>query len=102
MTGEHDIRTATMARIYVQQGHYQQAADIYRHLLELDPTRKDIAAALEEVRSMQGAQTGSGKKEFTPLLRQWIRLAVRCRQLRHLQQMKKHLSSIQSGGTSDL
>jgi hypothetical protein len=101
MTGEHDIRTATMARIYTQQGHYQQAVDIYRYLLALDPSRKDIAAALAEVQSIQDAQIRIGKKELTPLLREWIRLALRCSQVRHLQQMKNNLSSIKSDGRSD-
>ncbi len=28
------IRTATMAKIFVQQGHYDKAIEIYRHLLK--------------------------------------------------------------------
>ena len=83
-----------MARIYTQQGHYRKAADIYRHLLELDPSRQDIARALAEVESIQHADDSMGKKDLAPLLREWIRLAVRYRQVRQLQRMKKTLASL--------
>ena len=101
MTEKHDIRTATMARIYTQQGHYRKAAEIYRHLLELDPSRQDIAEALAEVESMPDAQTTAGKKDLAPLVREWIRLAVRRRQIRQLQQMKKKLSAIKADEMSE-
>lgn len=101
MTEEHSIRTETMARIYAQQGHYRKAADIYRHLLERDPSRADIAATLAELQSMQNAQSPSGRKDPAPLVREWIRLALRYRQLQRLQRMKQKLASIQPDRTPD-
>ena len=102
MSREHRIHTATMARIYTQQGHYRKAAEIYRHLLELDPSRQDIAGALAEVQALQKAQTAAGKKDLAPLLREWIRLAVRFRQVQQLKRMKKSLLSIKADVKSDL
>ena len=48
MTGT-EFHTATMARVYAQQGHYRKAADIYRHILSNEPDREDIAAELSRV-----------------------------------------------------
>ena len=102
MSREHRIQTATMARIYTQQGHYRKAAEIYRHLLELDPSRQDIAGALAEVQALQDAKTPAAKKDLAPLLREWIRLAVRFRQVQQLKRMKKSLSYIKADMKSDL
>ena len=41
--------TVTMARIHRQQGRYDRAAAIYRHLLARDGDNADYRAALEEV-----------------------------------------------------
>lgn len=101
MAEDHQIRTATMARIYAQQGHHRKAADIYRHLLELDPSRQDIARALAEVESMQAATRPAARKNLAPLVREWIRLAVRYRQVRQLQRMKKTLSMRSTEGKTD-
>lgn len=101
MAEDHPIRTATMARIYAQQGHYRKAADIYRHLLALDPTRQDLAEALAEAESMQTPMFHTGQKDLAPLVRQWIRLAVRYRQVRQLRRMRSSLSSIKTDGISD-
>jgi uncharacterized protein YjiS (DUF1127 family) len=96
MTEEHHIRTATMARIYTQQGHYRKAAEIYRHLLNLDPSRQDIAGALAEVEKMQEAPASADPKDLVPLVRKWVRLAVRCRQVRQLRRMEKKFSQIKA------
>ncbi|KPJ76509.1 MAG: hypothetical protein AMJ54_11325 [Deltaproteobacteria bacterium SG8_13] len=101
MAEQHDIQTATMARIYTQQGHYRKAAEIYRHLLGNDPSRQDLAEALAEVESMQAAGARSGKKDLAPLLREWIRLAVCYRQVQQLRRMKNNLSSIKTDGVSE-
>lgn len=100
MAEQHPIQTATMARIYTQQGHYRKAAEIYRHLLARDPSRQDLAAALAQVQSMRDAAPRAGEKDLAPLLRQWIRLEVRHRQVRQLQSMKKRVSSAKADGTA--
>ena len=94
MSQQHKIQTATMARIYTEQGHYRKAADIYRHLLKADPSRQDIADKLSQVEALQHAASQSEKRDLAPLLRQWIRLAVRYRQVQQLLKMRKSLSSV--------
>ena len=49
--------TVTMAKVYAEQGYYEQSAEIYRFLLKNDPGRQDLVAALSEVE----------KKLFRPL-----------------------------------
>ena len=102
MNQQHQIHTVTMARIYTQQGHYRKAADIYRHLLENDPTRKDLADDLAEVEAKERALHHSGKKDLAPLLRQWIKLAVRYRQVQQLNRMKQFLAQTKADISSDL
>ena len=102
MAEQNPIRTATMARIYAQQGHYRKAADIYRHLLALDPSRQDIADALAEAESMQAEEAHGGKKDLAPLLREWIRLVVNYRQVQQLKQMKNGLSAVKADRPKDL
>ena len=91
-----EIRTPTMARIYTQQGHLREAAAIYRHLLTLEPSRQDLAEALAEVETLQQAADRSRKKNLAPLLREWIRLAVRYRQVQQLQRIRQKLASMKT------
>lgn len=91
-----EIRTPTMARIYTQQGHYREAAEIYRHLLALDPSRQDLAEALAQVEAMQPKAGHDGKKDLARLLHQWIRLAVRYRQVQQLQRIKQNLAAMKN------
>ena len=100
MDPKHQIRTVTMARIYAQQGHHRKAAEIYRYLLKLEPSRQDIAAALAEVEAKQHADTHTGEKGIKPLVQEWIRLAMRYRQLQKLRQLKENLPSIKNDGES--
>jgi pentatricopeptide repeat protein len=86
-----EFYTATMARVYAQQGHYEKAADIYRHLLKREPDRRDLLEALadtEEKLSNQGPKTDA---DLVPALRKWIRLLL---QYRHLRQLKKDYSNL--------
>ena len=49
MMQDSDFKTATMAKVYSSQGHYEKAAQIYKHLLECEPDRQDLARALAVV-----------------------------------------------------
>ena len=46
MKEEPFFHTETMAKVLADQGHWSQAAAIYRHLLKKEPDRKDLAQAL--------------------------------------------------------
>ena len=48
MEKETDFYTGTMAKVYAGQGHWDKAAEIYRHLLRMEPERTDYLEALAE------------------------------------------------------
>jgi cytochrome c-type biogenesis protein CcmH/NrfG len=49
MEKETDFYTGTMAKVYADQGHWDKTAEIYRHLLRLEPERIDYLEALAEL-----------------------------------------------------
>lgn len=59
---EPDVATETMAHLYAQQGLYEEAAEVYRRLLERRPGDEELRRRLEEVagRSDGGVQVPSG------------------------------------------
>jgi hypothetical protein len=82
------IRTATMARILAQQGHHRRAAEIYRYLLQQDPSRTDLARALDE---LEDAKPETPSREPGVLLAEWIEMLLRYRRLRDLENIKARL-----------
>jgi tetratricopeptide (TPR) repeat protein len=44
------VATKTLAEIYLQQGHLQEAYEIYKALAEKDPFDQEIQKRLEELR----------------------------------------------------
>ncbi len=44
------MTTKTLAEIYLQQGHLQEAYEIYKALAEKDPSDAEIRKRLEELR----------------------------------------------------
>jgi tetratricopeptide (TPR) repeat protein len=71
-----DLNTATMAQIYVKQGLYENAAEIYKKLLEQDPGRQDISDALLEIEKVKSAIDSELKKSLVPLFNKWFDLAL--------------------------
>jgi hypothetical protein len=91
-----EIRTATMAGIYAQQGHYRKAAEIYRYLLAQQPERTDIKAALVEIEAK--ADAASARREnLDQLLAEWIRLLISYRKIQYLKKFKQDLEHFQGG-----
>ena len=88
-----DIYTATMAKVYAGQGHWEKAIEIYQHLLKKNPDRKDLAAALADLQNRM-AETGTKRKkleDLLPLYRQWIDLMFQYDRLKKLKKLKKRL-----------
>jgi hypothetical protein len=85
------IRTATMARILAQQGHHRKAAEIYRHLLQQDPSRTDLAQALD---ALEDAKSETPVREPGVLLAEWIKMLLRYRRLRDLESIKVRLRNL--------
>ena len=72
------LTTKTLAEIYLQQGHLQEAYEIYKTLAEKDPFDADIQERLEELREKLDPSPPSGfsyplsKEEKIHHLEKWL------------------------------
>ena len=89
-TGDKTFYTVTMARVYADQGKNEEAARIYRYLLDQTPDRSDLRQALEAVESMLPDSPGHWH-DISDLVERWARLMVRQNTLRRLQQCRVHI-----------
>ena len=73
-----DIRTKTMAELYVQQGHLKEALHIYQALLEKDPLDIEIKNRIKELSerlrlsSPIGDETNPFTNETIKILKRWL------------------------------
>ena len=86
-TGDKTFYTVTMARVYADQGRYEEAARIYRYLLDQTPDRSDLRQALEAVAS-ELTDTPGHWHNISGLIERWVRLTVRHTALRRLRQCR--------------
>jgi cytochrome c-type biogenesis protein CcmH/NrfG len=89
MNREVDIYTETMAKVYAAQGHWSEAAGIYRHLLALQPQRKDLVQALAEAESMMTNSQPKNPQQLVPLFEEWIELLFKVEKLKKLKKLKR-------------
>lgn len=87
LTGDKTFYTVTMARVYADQGKYEEAARIYRYLLDQTPDRSDLRQALEAVTS-ELPDTPGHRHDISGLIERWVRLTVRHNALRRLKQCR--------------
>lgn len=87
LTGDKTFYTVTMARVYANQGRYEEAARIYRYLLDQTPDRSDLRQALATVTSMMPEPPGQWD-DISGLIERWVRLMVGRKELRRLQQYR--------------
>jgi tetratricopeptide (TPR) repeat protein len=72
------LTSKTLAEIYLQQGHLQEAYEIYEILAEKNPLDPDIQERLEELREKLGPSPPSGlshplsKEEKIRHLEKWL------------------------------
>jgi hypothetical protein len=88
MEKETDFYTATMSKVYADQGHWEKAAEIYRYLLKQEPERDDYLEALAEV---EKKIISSGKKpadKLAPLFHQFFDLMLKSKNLQKLRKLK--------------
>jgi hypothetical protein len=97
-SGDTGIRTATMAKIYAGQGHYDMAAEIYRHLLSEDPDRRDWADALAQIEAKLAAHAESRFRDPAGRLAEWIGLMLSYRRLLDLRDIRRQVSQKNTGG----
>jgi len=91
MIPDNDFKTATMARVYSSQGHYEKAAQIYKHLLECEPDRQDLAMALAGVEKKLHKETKGSNENLGALFNTWVDLILRYKRMRHLRKIKGKL-----------
>jgi hypothetical protein len=97
-SGDTGIRTATMAKIYAGQGHYEMAAEIYRHLLRESPDRRDWANALAQIEAKLAAQAESRFRDPAGRLAEWIGLMLSYRRLSDLRDIRRQIAQKNTGG----
>jgi tetratricopeptide (TPR) repeat protein len=71
MTQTNAFDTATMAKVYAQQGYLRKAAAIYRRLITADPDRHDLRQALEALEKDMAGRQGPTRRELELLFREW-------------------------------
>jgi len=97
-SGDTGIRTATMAKIYAGQGHYDMAADIYRHLLREDPGRRDWSDALAQIEAKLADQSARRFRDPSGRLAEWIGLMLCYRRLLDLRDIRRPVAHKNTGG----
>ncbi|MFO7716215.1 hypothetical protein [Desulfosarcina sp.] len=85
--GDKTFYTATMARVYADQGRYDAAARIYRYLLERTPDRIDLKKALDGVLSRM-PEAPVQWKDVSDVLERWVVLMLRFNALRRVQKIR--------------
>ncbi len=91
MPNETEFYTETMAKIYVDQGYFEKAAKIYRHLLKAEPDRQELIEALVQVESKISTLKNKSLRDTVPLLAEWIELLLRYHNVRKLKRLKEKI-----------
>ena len=89
MEKETDFYTGTMAKVYAGQGYWDKAAEIYRHLLRMEPERTDYLEALAEAERMLSATSKQSVEDLAPLFHEWIDLMLKYQNLQRLRRLKR-------------
>jgi hypothetical protein len=91
MIPDNDFKTATMARVYSSQGHYEKAAEIYLHLLKREPDRQDLARALAGVEKKLQGKAKLNNEDSAALFSTWVDLVLKYKRIRYLRKVKEKL-----------
>ncbi|MGD8962411.1 MAG: tetratricopeptide repeat protein [Desulfobacterales bacterium] len=89
MEKETDFYTATMAKVYSEQGHWDKAAEIYRHLLAQEPERDDYLQALAEVEKKATQKRQKSLEDLDGLFHQWFDLMFKYKNLLKLRDLNR-------------
>ena len=86
-----EFYTATMAKVYAAQGHFEKAAEIYRYLLNREPDRQDLIDALSEMEKKLSEKTSKTGTDLVPLFSKWIDLMLRYARIQKLKKFQQGL-----------
>jgi len=85
--GDKAFYTVTMANVYADQGRYEEAARIYRYLLDQTPDRLDLQKALDEV-SANLPQAPRQWPDVSDRVEQWVKMILTYNRLGQLQRTR--------------
>ena len=88
MDKENEFYTATMAKVYAEQGHWDKSAEIYRFLLKHEPERVDYLEALAQAERNIISSAQKPRTDLSPLFHEWIELMLKYKTLQKLQKLK--------------
>ena len=91
MNQEIGIYTETMAKVYAAQGHWENAAAIYRRLLAEEPARRDWADALADAEKNLKIGSLKNPAQLVPLFREWSELLFRREKLQKLRNLRNKI-----------
>ena len=78
-----------MARILADQKKYQEAAEIYRHLLAIEPVNAKWAHALKDMeREHTRQQTSVNEEPLAALFQCWIDVTSRYNKVKKVKKLK--------------
>ena len=83
--------TATMAKVYAEQGYFEKAVEIYGYLLKNEPGRQDLIEALADVEKKRSEKPKKGITDLVPLFEKWIDLLLEYNNLQKLKKLHKQL-----------
>ena len=93
---EKQVPTATLAKLLIAQGYYEDAQRVYEELLEAEPDNAEWRKALERVREKAEALRLDHAAQPSPrliaLTQKWIRLRFRASYLFQLQALAGELA----------
>jgi hypothetical protein len=89
MSKDPEVCTVTMARIYEKQGHLQQAAQIYRLMLQQQPERQELKTALA---ALENPPAAAPEPDLVSRFSLWMQLAWRHQRLEKLSRWQQRLS----------
>jgi len=93
MLNDKSLFTPTLAGLYAEQGHFRQAAQIYRHLLEKSPDRSEYLKALEAIEDRLAADEHQTDQALIRLIAKWVDLEISYARLKQFKALRLRRSS---------
>ena len=82
----------TQAKLYADQGFYDKAMEIYRHLINEFPEQEDLLDDISDLKMKMQQAKASKEPELAILFKQWIDLLTQYRQI-HAIEIPAHKST---------
>lgn len=91
MTEAKAFYTRTLADLFVRQGHYRKAVDVYRHLLSETPGDRGLMDALKAAEAKRNQGEASKSRKPVDLFCQWFDLVNQSNRLKRLRRLRHDL-----------